>query len=198
MIKTAASVAIFLFCVRAAFGAEPDSTIKVDAAKVLNRVTPLMYGSCIEDVNHEIYGGLYSQMIFGESFEEPPRELTPGWRSYGGEWSVHAGVCSVKADAGAKLIWNDPVLADGTIECDVRLDDAKGDNAGLLVRTQQPRIGADAFVGYEISLSARGGYLRLGRHRNNWELIQDVPAAIKAGEWHRLRVELAGRDLRVF
>ena len=31
-----------------------------------------MYGSCIEDVNHEIYGGLYAQQIFGESFEEPP------------------------------------------------------------------------------------------------------------------------------
>ena len=30
-----------------------------------------MTGSCIEDVNHEIYGGIYSQMIFGESFQEP-------------------------------------------------------------------------------------------------------------------------------
>jgi hypothetical protein len=28
----------------------------------------LMYGSCIEDVNHEIYGGLYDQKIFVESF----------------------------------------------------------------------------------------------------------------------------------
>ncbi|HEY2149059.1 MAG TPA: family 16 glycoside hydrolase, partial [Pirellulales bacterium] len=193
-----AIVALVLLAARSVFAAEPDSTIKIDAGKVLNRITPLMYGSCIEDVNHEIYGGLYAQMIFGESFEEPPREPTPGWRSYGGEWSVRDGVCSVKADAGAKLIWNDPFFAEGTIECDVRLDDDKGDNAGLIVRTQNPRIGGDAFVGYEISLSARGGYLRLGRHRNNWELIQDVPAAIKPGEWHRLRIELAAREIRVF
>ena len=56
-----------------AMAAEPDASITIDAAKVLNHVTPLMYGACIEDVNHEIYGGLYAQMIFGESFEEPPR-----------------------------------------------------------------------------------------------------------------------------
>jgi alpha-L-arabinofuranosidase len=185
-------------CVCAAGAAEPDSTIRVDAGKVLNRITPLMYGSCIEDVNHEIYGGLYAQMIFGESFEEPPREPTPGWRSYGGEWSVRDGVCAVKADAGPKLIRNDPFFADGAIECDVRLDDNKGDNAGLIVRTQNPRIGPDAFVGYEISLSARRGYLRLGRHRNNWELIQDVPATINPGDWHHVRIELAGRQIRIF
>lgn len=46
--------------------------IHVDAGRVVNRVTPWMTGSCIEDVNHEIYGGLYDQKIFGESFEEPP------------------------------------------------------------------------------------------------------------------------------
>src|SRR5690348_11005526 len=58
--------------------AESDSAIKIDAGKVLNHVSPLMYGSCIEDVNHEIYGGLYAQIIFGESLEEPPREPGPG------------------------------------------------------------------------------------------------------------------------
>jgi alpha-L-arabinofuranosidase len=177
--------------------AAPDSSIKIDAGKVLNRVAPLMYGSCIEDVNHEIYGGLYAQMIFGESFEEPPRETVPGWANYGGEWTVHDGVCSVKADAGAKFVWNELAITDGTIECDVRLDDDKGDNAGLVVRTQNPRIGANAFIGYEVSLSARGGYLRLGRHRNNWELIQDVPAAVKPNTWHHLRVELAAREIRI-
>jgi alpha-L-arabinofuranosidase len=70
--------AVVLIASVAAQAAEPDSSIKIDAGKVLNHVSPLMYGSCIEDVNHEIYGGLYAQMIFGESFEEPPREPGPG------------------------------------------------------------------------------------------------------------------------
>jgi hypothetical protein len=53
--------------------APADATITADAGKVVNHTTRLMYGACIEDVNHEIYGGLYAQQIFGESFEEPPR-----------------------------------------------------------------------------------------------------------------------------
>ncbi len=64
----------FAILAAAALAATPgDAAIHADAAQVVNRTTRLMYGSCIEDVNHEIYGGLYAQQIFGESFEEPPR-----------------------------------------------------------------------------------------------------------------------------
>ena len=54
--------------------AAQDAVIRVDAGKVENKITPYLYGACMEDVNHEIYGGLYDQKIFGESFEEPDRE----------------------------------------------------------------------------------------------------------------------------
>src|ERR1051326_5954058 len=82
------------------------ATIQVDASKVRNRITPWMIGSCIEDVNHEIYGGLYAQMIFGESFEEPPQARSPlaGWKAYGGQWRVEEGALHVAPDAGAKLV----------------------------------------------------------------------------------------------
>ncbi len=46
-------------------------TITIDATHVIGHVPDKLYGSCIEDVNHEIYGGLYDQRLFGESFEEP-------------------------------------------------------------------------------------------------------------------------------
>src|SRR5207244_925236 len=42
------------------------------------------------------------------------------------------------------------------------------------------------------------GTLLLGRHRNDWKLLKSVPALVKAGRWHRLRVECAGKDLSVF
>ena len=48
-----------------------DPQIHVRADHVLHPVPRYLTGACIEDVNHEIYGGLYSQMIFGESFQEP-------------------------------------------------------------------------------------------------------------------------------
>jgi hypothetical protein len=46
--------------------------IRVRADRPGPKVSRHMTGVCIEDVNHEIYGGIYSQMVFGESFQEPP------------------------------------------------------------------------------------------------------------------------------
>lgn len=178
--------------------AESDSTIEVDAGHVRNRVSRLIYGSCIEDVNHEIYGGLYAQMIFGESFEEPPRRpAAAGWTTFGGRWGTRDGVFSVAADFGAKAVRDAPVLADGTVSCDVRLRDGRGGNAGLIVRVQDARVGADSWLGYEASISAHGKHLMLGRHRNNFRLLKQVPADIVPGRWYRLQVELAGKLVRV-
>lgn len=50
------------------------SNIVVNANQVLNNIPYHLYGSCIEDVNHEIYGGLYDQRLYGESFEEPAKD----------------------------------------------------------------------------------------------------------------------------
>ena len=43
--------------------AAQDAVIRVDAGKVENKITPYLYGACMEDVNHEIYGGLYDWII---------------------------------------------------------------------------------------------------------------------------------------
>ena len=48
------------------------TTIHIMPEQVIGDISSYLVGACIEDVNHEIYGGIYSQMIFGESFEEAP------------------------------------------------------------------------------------------------------------------------------
>ena len=48
-----------------------EATILIQADQVLHPISPFLTGACLEDVNHEVYGGIYSQMIFGESFQEP-------------------------------------------------------------------------------------------------------------------------------
>ena len=130
--------------------------VHVNADKITNHITPWMTGSCIEDVNHEIYGGLYAQLIFGESFEEPPLAHSPlaSWTAYGGQWRVENDALRVEADAGAKLARNGGEMRDGVVECDLQFADAKVGNAALLARVSNPRIGADTWTGYEISLSA--------------------------------------------
>ena len=140
-----------------------DSRIVVDSAKIENRITPWMYGSCIEDVNHEIYGGLYAQRVFGESFEEPPITPIDGWQAFGGSWRLEGGALRVEPDAGAKLVRREPKFDDGTATVDVRFEDAGADNAGLILRVADPRTGPDSWIGYEVSLSPRNRALVLGR-----------------------------------
>ena len=50
-----------------------DAQIHVDASRDVHRISRLLTGACLEDVNHEIYGGLYSQMIFGETLDSVAR-----------------------------------------------------------------------------------------------------------------------------
>jgi alpha-L-arabinofuranosidase len=70
--KTLLSVTVLLAAVPCwAAGHAPDARITVHADQCLGHVSRYLTGACLEDVNHEIYGGIYSQMIFGESFQEP-------------------------------------------------------------------------------------------------------------------------------
>lgn len=174
------------------------TTIRVDASRVMNRVSPWMYGSCIEDVNHEIYGGLYAQRIFGESFEEPPAgSPLKGWTAYGGSWTIHDGALHVEPSDGAKLVRGTPAIGEATVECDVRLTNSNGSNAGLILRVNDPRTGPDTWIGYEVSISARDRTIHVSRHRNNWTSLKTVPGPVAVGKWHRLRVELSGPRIRV-
>lgn len=59
------------------------ATITVRADEPQHHLSPLLTGACLEDVNHEVYGGIDSQMIYGESFGEaappPSQNLSNNW-----------------------------------------------------------------------------------------------------------------------
>jgi alpha-L-arabinofuranosidase len=66
---------------------QANARIEIQPNLTIAHVSKLMTGACIEDVNHELYGGIYSQMVFGESFAEPapePSKDFPG--SVSGQW----------------------------------------------------------------------------------------------------------------
>ncbi len=82
-----------------------DVTIRVDARQPGRPVSRYLTGACIEDVNHEIYGGIYSQMLFGESFQEPPRrQPVAGFVAVDGQWRAADGEVSGEAGPGPKLV----------------------------------------------------------------------------------------------
>lgn len=155
-----------------------------------------MTGACLEDVNHEVYGGIYSQMIYGESFQEPPLARFGGFKSYGGAWSVNDGVLTASGDQGPKLVSDRPEFADGEIGVSVLTPKSAG-NAGIIVKVKDSSDGADSFYGYEISLDTDRQVVVLGRHRMNWEPIQEASCRIVAGEWTQLVAKLSGDKLEV-
>ena len=106
-IPLAAAVFTAVFTAACAAAAEPPATLHVHADRVVGQITPYGLGACIEDVNHEIYGGLYSQMVFGESFQEPaPTVPPPGFAAYGGNWIAgdEEGELAAAAGAGAQVV----------------------------------------------------------------------------------------------
>jgi alpha-L-arabinofuranosidase len=177
--------------------AAQEAEVVVHANQVSHRVSRYLTGACIEDVNHEIYGGLYSQMIFGESFQEPPPARPPrGFTAYGGTWQVKDGLLWAEAGDGPKLVADEPVAGTGEIGVDVFLPESKGGNAGLIVKVSEPGVGADSFTGYEIALES-SGHLVVGRHRQNWEPIRTLPCEAQANQWVSLTVRLAGNSIEV-
>ena len=175
------------------------AAITVHAELVLHRVTPYLTGACIEDVNHEIYGGIDSQMIFGESFAEPPPQPPlKGFKVYGGRWTpVADGAIESLAGDGPKLICDGPEVEEGEASVDLMFSRADEGNAGLIVKVSQPGNGADRFTGYEVALRP-SGTLILGRHRQNWEPLRDVPCDVSLNQWVSLRVNMQSQRLEIF
>jgi hypothetical protein len=172
------------------------ATIRADAAKSAGPVSRYLTGACIEDVNHEIYGGLYSQMIFGESFQEPAfTQPLAGFVAYGGSWKLQDETLLADGGPGPMLVSDHPPFSKGEVGVELFFPDRAAGNAGLVVKVHNPGLGADNFDGYEVSLDPAGGFLRLGRHRHNWEPIKDTPCPVPVGRWLRLTVRLTETSL---
>jgi hypothetical protein len=107
-------------------GQTKGATITVNADQVLHTNSRNLTGACIEDVNHEIYGGIDSQMIFGESFAEPAAQLPlKGFKAYEGRWTLaDDGSVQGVGSNGSKIVWDGPALSVGEVSVDVKLTGA--------------------------------------------------------------------------
>ena len=198
LLKAAAILAGILSLLMMA-GLTKGTTITVNADQVLHTNSPYLAGACLEDVNHEIYGGIDSQMIFGESFAEPARQLPlKDFKTYEGLWTLtdDGGVQGAGGN-GSKIVWNSSAISTGDVNVELKLTETTGGNGGLILKVQDAGNGPDAFTGYEVSLE-RPGFLVLGRHRHNWEPLRRVPCDVPVNEWIKLAVRMNGNSLEVF
>lgn len=175
--------------------------ITVQADKVERPISHLIYGAGTEDVNHEIYGGIYDQRIFGESFEEPaPGTAVRGMTMIDGEWSPVDSLLRGRAHDGGKAVFQEVALTDGSFSFELRFPRA-GDahsNAGAILRVANAAKGADAFDGYEVSLSSDGKRGILARHQQDFTPLKEAAVSTNPADWHKLRIDLSGPRVQVF
>ena len=177
-----------------------DFEITVDPANTVGNVSDYLIGACMEDVNHELYGGIWSQMIYGERFAEPSAGST-----LTGEFDVSDGTFSAavkdgesalkveRGDNGPKLTFQNTESTSGTASMEMLLE---GDGpVGFLIKASDLRPGADDFYGYEVALG--DNFLRLARHENNYTLLKEVSVNAPRGSWVTLSVEYTADTVTV-
>lgn len=127
-----------------------------------------------------------------------PEKTLTGWETYGGQWSVSGDTLGVTPDKGGKVIWEAAgVLDEGDLfSGEVRI--TEGEIAGLLLNVREPKVGADNWIGYEISLYLNESGIVVGTHENNWKRLAAGKVPVKRGEWHRLRALTEDGRVKVF
>lgn len=176
-----------------------DYTVDIDIDNVLGEVSPYLYGACIEDVNHELYGGIWAQMIFGENFAEPGTFDVDGVSIYGGDWTTSASgndtqINVRRVDNGPKLVFDNLTCTTGEVSLDVKVS---GDGpAGLIVKVSDAGMGADSFNGYEIGVM--NNVLRLAKHQQNYTNIRDVQCNAPLNTWVNLKVQMTSDNLKIY
>jgi len=123
--------------------------------------------------------------------QEDLKDQLDGWTSYGGQWTLQKDGClSVRAEQGPKLIWDQQPFRQGRVSVEMKFRSGQANIGGLILHVSEPKIGADNWLGYEVSLNMTKKTILFGEHRNNWQPLVEVPADIQTDRWHKLTVEI--------
>jgi len=135
------SVLVVVFALNSSPAEEPGARIVIpDASKSLFELSDAMVGANMEDLHYQMTGGLYSQLIHGESFFEPtPTDIARDGQPFLG-FTVRGGVWKL---AGNELRVN-LGGARATHLADVPAP------AGLEAQGKGARLSSDAFAAAEI------------------------------------------------
>lgn len=122
-----------------------------------------------------------------------------GWKAYGGAWSaVNGDTLRVEGGQGPKLLWEEfGKMADGVVSMDFRIKPRTGPIAGFILRVDKPAVGADNWIGYEVSVDVSKREVFIGTHNFNWRRQATASWDVEAGRWHRMEVRMNGAIIAV-
>jgi hypothetical protein len=126
-----------------------------------------------------------------------------GWVTYGGGWMIRNGSLKPASNAGGgvwpgvKAVATGARFADFTYEADVVVG-PKG-NAGVIFRVNKAAMGADAYLGYYVGLSAEGSNVQLGlADGSHYKSLGSAPLSVEPGKPHHLKIVAHGAKISVF
>ena len=119
-----------------------------------------------------------------------------GWATYGGTWTVNGGMYTqTGASAGPKSLVGSTGWTDLTVSTDLRLDSSG--QAGVLLRTTSPSVGADNHVGYYVGIETAGNLI-IGSQNHNWTPLSSaaVTGGVPTGTWFHLSATIIGCSIK--
>jgi len=193
-------------------GAVDSASIVLRPARIIQtNLSLLHYGGCLEDLNHEIYGGLYAQLIYGESFEEGPAVDVPdNFETYNGlnyckgYREFNNGVISLLGYRFYQSVWKEAQLGDGVLECEVMQPSLDpGLSLAIMFRIQMLKDapnGSRAGQFYALNLDFADGSVSLTRGESIWTKKMTLASrklSLDYDKWHAVKITTKGGIIKI-
>ena len=175
-------------------GAQQTVGIRIHPDEVIARLRPTLYGAGMEDVNHEVYGGIYSQRIFGESFEEgAPVEGIKGFVTDGSPWYEETqGMFPKVNNKFARATVEGTGMRSGSVEVDFRFESVRPSYGGITLL----REGNDAD---EFGLWSTGDQVVVRNQGADPVNLASVNVyGINQWDWNTLKVEFGDGAYKIY
>lgn len=181
----------------------PTATVRVDATRVENRVSPRMYAAFTEMMAEDVKRGLTAEMLLDRSFEQPVDYLglPAHWQLEPDERNDNVGAIRFAQTAEAAYPTTDAATGNANHALRITLapadiiDTRRGFSQGTLsIRAGQPYRG---YVWAKLPpKDAYKGGIRIALQENNTDGATYAEATISgiAGDWHRYDFTLTPRQ----
>lgn len=135
------------------------------------------------------------EILYEEDFSQ---DDTSDWVTYGGNWTISSDrALTVNSGAGFKALLKGKQFTDYIYEADVTL--VSGTEAGLIFRTTNAAVGADAQDSYYVGINAAGKSAVLGEMKNGvWREIASRPVPIQLNQAYRIKVVVDQSHIQVY
>ncbi len=161
-------------------------SLSIDSTNVEGQIDEMIYGHFLEHIYHSVNGGLWGELIWNRSFEEP---------TSGGRWTIEED-CLVQSKIAdnVRLLFGDTEWSDYEFSLEAQKTD--GSEAFLILFRAS---NDEDFYWYNI-----GGWgnvqsaLEKGVKGRGWGIVSPiVRGKIETGKWYKINVRCEGAHLKV-